>query len=106
MSGALDYFDAQRLFQVENGPFSEPFYLDPSGARTVVRGIYDEPYLSGDNDSGNVRQQLRKPRILVNAIPSGVIAQATQIEVRGDVYTMQKFDRDPNGVPRIWLLGK
>lgn len=102
--GALDVYDTQRLFQVEDGPFSEPFYLDPTGARTEIKGIYDEPYLAGEKDTGNVRQQLRKPRILVNSIPSGVVAKSTMIEVRGDDYKINKLDRDPNGIPRMWLL--
>lgn len=102
--GALDLYAAQRKEQIENGPFSEPFYLDPTGARTEVMGIYDEPYLAGDKDTGNVRQQLRKPRVLIDTVPSGVIPQTTKIEVRSGVYTVQKIDRDPEGVPRMWLL--
>ena len=102
--GALDLYAAQRKEQIENGPFSEPFYLDPAGTRREVLGIYDEPYVAGDKDTGNVRQQLRKPRVLVDVIPSGVIPRTTLIEVRSGVYKIEKIDRDPEGVPRMWLL--
>lgn len=102
--GALDLYAAQRKEQIENGPFSEPFYLDPAGARREVLGIYDEPYVAGDKDTGNVRQHQRKPRVLVDVIPSGVIPRTTLIEVRSGVYKIEKIDRDPEGVPRMWLL--
>jgi len=95
---------AQRLAQIETGIFAEVFYLDPTGARTEMKGFYDEPYLAGDKDSGNVRQQLRKPRLIVNDIPDGVVARSTKVEVRGETYTIQKCDKDPEGVPRMWLL--
>lgn len=94
----------QRKFEIEEGPFSEAFYLDPSGVRASFRGIYDEPYSVGDKDSGQVRQQMRKPRIIVDTIPEGVIPQTTLVEVRGVVTLIQKVDRDPEGVPRMWLL--
>ena len=100
----LELMRAQRKAQIEDGPFSEPFYLDPTGARIELRGVYDEPYLSGDKDSGNVRQQLRKPRLIIDEVPAGITAQSTKVEVRGVVYTVQKVDRDPEGVPRVWLL--
>lgn len=102
--GALDIYSAHRNYQVEDGPFSETFYLDPEGARTEVKGIYDEPYFAADKDIGNVRQKTRKPRVLVSSPPSGVVPTVTKIEVRSGVYTIQTIDRDPDGVPRMWLL--
>lgn len=100
---AIDIMKAQRKSQVEH-IFSETFYLDPAGSRTEVNGIYDEPYETENTDQGQVRQQQRKPRILLDDIPDSVVARSTKIEVRGEVKTIQKIDRDPEGVPVIWLL--
>jgi hypothetical protein len=102
--GALDVYDDQRTEQIENGPFSEEFILDPSGTATPIRGIYDESYLTENQDQGNVRQQIRKPVILVSEVPSGIVPKTTQITVRGTDRKIQKVDRDPNGIPRLWLL--
>jgi hypothetical protein len=101
---ALEIYREQRRQQIEDGPFSESFYLDPYATRVEIRGIYDEPYLAGESDQGNVRKQLQKPRVVVDEIPASVIARSTQIEVRGKVYRIEKPDRDPDGIPRMWLL--
>jgi len=95
---------AQRKSQIEDGVFSETFYLNPATTRDVIKGIYDDSYLTEDDDQGNVRQQKRKPRVLVDTIPATVVFRSTQIEVRGVVYTIQKGDRDDEGIPRMWLL--
>lgn len=101
---ALEIMKAQRKAQIEESPFSETFYLDPTGARTEIKGIYDDPYETENTDQGQVRQQKRKPRILLNEIPGSIVFRTTKIEVRGEVFTIQKPDRDPEGVARIWLL--
>jgi len=101
---ALAEYDAQRTEQIENGPFSEEFVLDPSGSATTIRGIYDEPYVIENRDQGQVRQQKTKPVILVSEVPSGITPRTTKITVRGTDMTIYKIDRDPNGIPRLWLI--
>ncbi len=102
--GALDYYNDQRTAQIEDGPFSEEFTLDPSGAATTIKGIYDEPTVMEERDQGQVRQKRRKPKILVSEIPAGITLRTTQITVRGTDYTIEKVDKDPNGIPRMWLI--
>jgi hypothetical protein len=102
--GALDVYDDQRTEQIENGPFSEEFILDPSGTATPIRGIYDDSYITDERDQGNVRQQKRKPLILISEIPSGIVPKTTLITVRGVDRKIQKIDRDENGIPRLWLI--
>jgi len=76
--GALDIYDAHKEFQLEEGSFSESFILDPSGAATTIKGVFDESYITDEKDQGNVRQQKMEPRILVYEIPASVVAQTTQ----------------------------
>jgi hypothetical protein len=100
----LDIFADHRKEQIENGPFSESFIITTSGDTQTVKGIYDESYVTQEQDSGKVRQQMRKPVILIAEIPTGIIPRTSKIDVRGLEYTVQKIDRDSEGVPRIWLL--
>lgn len=102
--GALDVYDTQRDEQVENGNFAEEFIIDPSGIAKTIKGIYDESYITENRDSGQVRQQKRQPLILLSTVPAGIVPKTTQITVRNVVRTIQKIDRDPNGIPRMWLL--
>lgn len=103
MSNALDIYYQHRIEQIENGQFSEEFVLDPSGAANTFRGIYDEEYFTHERDQGNVRQQTRRPRILVSTIPTGA-EKNVKITVRSEERTIQKIDLDPEGVPRIWII--
>lgn len=104
MGNALDIYDGHRDEQIENGSFSESFFIDPSGANTEIKGIFDEPYTTGNKDQGQVQQQMLKPRILISTIPSGIIPRTTEILVRSETMKIQKVDRDPNGIPRLWLV--
>lgn len=101
---ALDIYRTQREEQVENGNFSEDFIVDPSGAATTIKGIYDESYITDERDQGNVRQQKRKPVILVATRPDNIIPKTTQILVRTETMTIQKIDEDAEGITRMWLL--
>lgn len=101
---ALELYDSQRDYQLEEGNFSEDFIIDPLGSATVIKGVYDESYIIEHTDQGNFRQQKRKPVILLSTEPDSIVAKTTKITVRGIVRTIQKIDRDPNGIPRLWLL--
>lgn len=103
--GALTEYSTQLETQIEDGPFSETFTIDPSGVATEVKGIFDNSYDQGDRDQGNVRQQHKKPRVILASVPSGVTARATQIEVRSQTYTIQKIDEDGNEAVTLWLVG-
>ena len=101
---ALDLYNNQRDFEIEEGNFSEDFTYTLGGVVTTFKGIYDEAYITEERDQGNVRQQKRKPIILISTEPVGIVAKTTKLTVRGVERVINKIDRDPNGVPRLWLI--
>ena len=101
---ALDLYDNQRDFQLEEGNFSEDFTYALGGVVTTFKGIYDEAYIIENSDAGQMRQQKRKPLISVSEEPDGIVAKTTKVTVRGLERTINKIDRDPNGVTRLWLI--
>ena len=93
-----DFYAEQLKFQIECGPFSESFTVDPEGQPYEIRGIFDVSVVT--NESNKSTRPV--PRIILFAAPE-YEADKTLIAVRGKTYTMQKHETDANTGTVVFL---
>jgi hypothetical protein len=101
---ALDIYAQHKKYQVEDGTFSETALFN---GVDDLKGIFDESYATGSKDAGNVNQQFKKPRFLVDVVPAGVIPNTTELQVNGVDYIITKVSgTDERGPQVLWLRKK
>lgn len=101
MSGR-DIFNSHKVFQVEQGPFSEEFEIT-GGSK--FKGIFDRCYKEGPQDKGNVVNRKLEARILCASVPIGMIPRVTNItRESGETYIFSYAGIDDEGISYLWLI--
>ena len=86
-----DIFQQHLQYQIECGPFSVSFTVDPEGQPYEIRGIFDESVATVDDK----RSTKPVPRIIVFKAPD-YEAGVTKIMFRDKTYFIQKHETDAN----------
>lgn len=97
---ALDIYNEHRKYQIEEGSFSEETAL--LNGSTEIKGVFDNSYGLTNKDTGNVTKQKRKPRFLVDIVPT-FEPNVSTLTVQGDTYLINKATEDEYGIPVLWL---
>jgi len=99
-------YQTQRLYQIEEGPFSESFEI--VGKSGTFKGIFDRAHKEESTDGGNVSRKTVGTRIMVAGIPSALINLERKAKIKrvstGVVYQYNKAGEDLEGVPILWLV--
>ena len=102
----LEIYRTQRLYQIENGPFSESFEVVETG--DTFKGIFDRSHREEGNDSGNVSRKTVATHIMVATIPEALEGQGRTVTIKrvdtGVVYKYNKSALDTEGIPILWLV--
>ena len=68
-----------------------------------ISGIFDEHYAQGAKDGGNVTQQFKRPRFIVNEKLS-ITPNTSTLQVRSiDYIIVKQTGNDYNGMNILWL---
>lgn len=105
----VNLYNDKKKELIEDGSFSEPFIYKADGTNTTgtINGVFDEHYTIANKDSGNVPQQFKKPRCMVNELPAGLITGTSVMEIRSIDYVIIKpGGTDKNGYQVLWLKVK
>ena len=102
----LDAYYTQRLYQVENSPFSETFEI--VGTDDTFNGIFDRAHQEESRSGGGVSRKTVGTRIMVATIPDALdglerAAEITRVST-GETYKYNKPGKDLEGVPILWLV--
>ncbi len=100
---ALAAMNAHMTAAVELSPSSQTFTLDPNDSAISFEGIFDNSHIEDNEDSGNVKQNRKIPRIIVSEILQGMVRDAIVTDGT-DRWTISKADKDDEGISVIWLV--
>jgi hypothetical protein len=101
---AIESMQQQYDNVIDDGIFSQKFILDPDGAAVPFNGVFDNPYLTENEDGGHVRQETFGPNIMVKEILSGFTRDAEiQVVADSSILHISKTGKDDRGVPVVWL---
>jgi hypothetical protein len=94
----VDLYNEKKKELIEDGSFSQSAIVDG----VTIYGIFDNHYSLGSKDGGNVTQQFKKPRFIVDIAPS-FTPNVTKITINSVDYTITKSTPDKNGYVVLWL---
>ena len=96
----VDIMNIHRGNQIKLSPSSEVFQIVGG---SPFNGIFDNSHIENKNDSGNVKQKKRFPRIMVDTITAEMIQGAEVTFPDSSTKVIAFHGRDENGVPLLWL---
>lgn len=106
---ALDIYREHLNEQMsENGSFTEPAVIDPSGELEVsVYGIFDENYIQENKDGGNAKQKNITARFYLSELPlsyDDLLNLDIQLTYRDETYSIDYVSKDAEGLNVLWLV--
>ena len=95
----LDIMKQHQTDLFDLGSFSETF----SYSGGTFSGIFDHSHIEDNEDSGNVMQKKRYPRIIVGDRPSNLSEDEVITRENGTTYKFKRDGKDDFGAVVLWL---